>query len=205
VSDLLINGRPDDCRSLCYVALKSRHPALAAAFGAERHISTGATFRIKCGAPHLMREIRTSGSVRGGDGNVPTYSALKAAESAETVGKCRGSGQRRERAGKAQLGRLERRTQPLEKQRPEPSGEDPHGQKEPRPARDPSRLIKRKAAARDDAVQMRMVVQRRRPRCAARRPRRSRRRGGADRRRRGTGWHRRCACSGTRSPPPPAG
>jgi len=48
-------GRPDDFRSLCYVAVKSGHPALAAARGAERHISTGATLRIKCGAPHLMR------------------------------------------------------------------------------------------------------------------------------------------------------
>ena len=58
-------GRPDDFRSLCYVAVKSGHPALAAARGAERHISTGATLRIKCGAPHLMREIRTSGLMSG--------------------------------------------------------------------------------------------------------------------------------------------
>ena len=32
--------------------------------------------RIKRGAPHFMREICTSGSVMGGGGNVPTYSAL---------------------------------------------------------------------------------------------------------------------------------
>ena len=66
-------GRPDDFRSLCYVAVKSGHPALAAARGAERHISTGATLRIKCGAPHLMREIRSPGSVRGGRGNPVPY------------------------------------------------------------------------------------------------------------------------------------
>jgi len=39
-----------------YVAFKCRHPALAAAPDAQRHISAGATLRIKCGAPHLMRE-----------------------------------------------------------------------------------------------------------------------------------------------------
>jgi hypothetical protein len=47
VSDLLIDGRPDDCRSLCYVAFKTDYPALAAASGAERHISTGATLGIR--------------------------------------------------------------------------------------------------------------------------------------------------------------
>jgi len=67
-------GRPDDFRSLCYVAVKSGHPALAAARGAERHISTGATLRIKCGAPHLMREIRTSG-LMSGDGRRGTATA----------------------------------------------------------------------------------------------------------------------------------
>ena len=41
--------------------------ALAAAPNARRHISAGATLRIKCGAPHLMRESRTPGS----EGEVP--------------------------------------------------------------------------------------------------------------------------------------
>ena len=48
-------GRPDDFRSLCYVAVKSGHPALAAAHGAERHISTGATLRFR----FLTVEIRS--------------------------------------------------------------------------------------------------------------------------------------------------
>src|SRR5271157_1375610 len=41
--------------------------ALAAAPNARRHISAGATLRIKCGAPHLMRQSRTPGS----EGEVP--------------------------------------------------------------------------------------------------------------------------------------
>src|SRR5271165_5194338 len=60
-------GRPDDCRSLCYVAFKCRHPAVAAAPDARRHISADATLRTKCGAPHLVRESRTPGS----EGEVP--------------------------------------------------------------------------------------------------------------------------------------
>jgi hypothetical protein len=50
----------------CYVAFKNRFSAWAATLGAERHISTGATLRTKCGAPHFMREIRTSSSEGGG-------------------------------------------------------------------------------------------------------------------------------------------
>jgi hypothetical protein len=43
--DLLIDRRPD-C-SLYYVAFKSRYPAGETTFGAERHISTGATLSIQ--------------------------------------------------------------------------------------------------------------------------------------------------------------
>ena len=39
--------------------------ALVAAAGTERHIGGGATLRIKCGRPHLTREIRTSGLMSG--------------------------------------------------------------------------------------------------------------------------------------------
>jgi hypothetical protein len=34
-------------------------------FRGQRHITIGATLRIKCGAPHLMRASRTYGSARG--------------------------------------------------------------------------------------------------------------------------------------------
>ena len=37
-----------------------------------------------------MREICTSGSVRGGDGNIPTYSALHTAERFEEFPECIG-------------------------------------------------------------------------------------------------------------------
>ena len=66
-------GKPDDSRSLGYVAFKGRHSALAATFGAERHISTDATLRTKCGAPHLVRKSRTPGSVGEVSGNRHLY------------------------------------------------------------------------------------------------------------------------------------
>jgi hypothetical protein len=40
---------PTTVAQFCYVAFKSCHPALDAAFGAERHITTGATLRIMIG------------------------------------------------------------------------------------------------------------------------------------------------------------
>ena len=105
-----------------------------------------------------MREICTSGSVRGGDGDIPTYSAFDRAQGIETFGEGVGRGQGRECAGEVQLAGHERRLQPCEEQRSEPSGEDAHRQKEPRPARHPSSLIRRKATAWDNAVQMRVVT-----------------------------------------------
>jgi hypothetical protein len=62
-------------------------------------------------------------------------------------------------AGEVQLAGHERRLQPCEEQRTEPTGEDAHRQEEPRPARHPSSLVWREAAARDNAVQMRVVLQ----------------------------------------------
>src|SRR5271167_3380642 len=60
-------------RAFGYVAFKGRHSALAATFGVERHISTGATLRTKCGAPHLVRKSRTPGSVGEVPGNRHLY------------------------------------------------------------------------------------------------------------------------------------
>ena len=50
-----------------------------------------------------MREICTSGSVRGGGDNVPTYSAFDRAQCIETFDEDTGFGQGRERAGEAQF------------------------------------------------------------------------------------------------------
>ena len=78
-----------------------------------------------------MREICTSGSVRGGDGDIPTYSAFDRAQGIETFGEGVGLGQGRECAGETQLTGHERRLQPCEEQCSEPSGEDAHGRKTP--------------------------------------------------------------------------
>jgi hypothetical protein len=65
-SDLLIDGEgPISCPSLCYVAPENRSPAPCADLRGQRHITIGATLRIKCGAPHLMREICMSGLTSG--------------------------------------------------------------------------------------------------------------------------------------------
>ena len=106
-----------------------------------------------------MREICTSGSVRGGDGDIPTYSAFDRAQGIETFGEGVGRGQGRECAGETQLAGHERRLQSCEEQCSEPSREDAHRQEEPRSARHPSSLIRRKATAWDNAVQMRVVLQ----------------------------------------------
>ena len=55
-----------------------------------------------------MRETCSSGSVRGGGGNVPTYSALDAAQGIETPGEGIRFDQRRQGAGEAQIANCER-------------------------------------------------------------------------------------------------
>ncbi len=47
------------------MAFENLFAAQEATAGAERHINGAATLRIKCGRPHLMREICTSGSMSG--------------------------------------------------------------------------------------------------------------------------------------------
>src|SRR6516162_3483954 len=70
-----------------------------------------------------MREICTSGSVRGEDGNILTYSAFDRAQCIETLGEDIGFGQGCECAGEAQFTSGERRLQPCEEQLTEPPGE----------------------------------------------------------------------------------
>ena len=52
-------------------ARKAMSDGHGAAF--PRHITINATLRIKCGAPHFMREIRPYGSVRGARSNARPY------------------------------------------------------------------------------------------------------------------------------------
>src|SRR5208283_2076737 len=66
-----VDGIPARAVVIGYVAFKSGRLSPAAAPNAQRHISAGATLRIKCGAPHLVRQSRTPGSVRGAE--VPRF------------------------------------------------------------------------------------------------------------------------------------
>jgi hypothetical protein len=61
--------KSDHYRTACYVAFEIADLVRQATGSVERHINSGATLRIKCGAPHLMLELGTSGSV--GDGGQP--------------------------------------------------------------------------------------------------------------------------------------
>ena len=65
--------RSDQYGPITYVALENPFMAQTAAIEADRHINAYATLRIKCGAPHLMRESCTSGSVRGAPSNGCPY------------------------------------------------------------------------------------------------------------------------------------
>ena len=110
-----------------------------------------------------MRETCTSGSVRGGDGDIPTYSALGAAQRRE--GGVEGAlvGERREIAEEGEAsGRMQGR-EPFEKEAAEQAGEHAHGQEEAGLAGDPARTVRRQAAAGNDGVDVRMVGQRRAP------------------------------------------
>lgn len=85
---------------------------------------------------------------------------LDAPQTTQALGEGRRFGQRRQRAGEAQLATFEGCPQPFKEQSAEPPGEDSHRQEEPRSASDPPRLIRRQATAGDNAVQMGMVLQR---------------------------------------------
>jgi hypothetical protein len=58
---------PTTVAQFCYVAFKSCHPALDAAFGAQRHITTGATLRIRLSpASSSLRARQVGTAVRQG-------------------------------------------------------------------------------------------------------------------------------------------
>ena len=105
-----------------------------------------------------MREICTSGSVRGGGGDVPTYSAVDLGQRVDVGGEAGGSGQGGESAGEAELTIGEGGAQHLQEQVAEAVGEHADGQEEAGWTGDPARLIGRDAAAGDDTVQVRMVT-----------------------------------------------
>src|SRR5271166_6549085 len=110
-----------------------------------------------------MRETCTSGSVRGGDGNIPTYSAFGAAQRRERgvegalLGEGRDVAEEDEAAGRVQS------REPFEEEPAEETRQHPHGQEEAGLAGDPARTVRRQAAAGNDDVDVRMVGQRRAP------------------------------------------
>ena len=110
-----------------------------------------------------MRETCTSGSVRGGDGDIPTYSASLLSERREmakevaSLGEAGLGAEEDEFAGVAQL------DQPGHKQPTEERAQHPDRQEEGGARRYPSPPIERDAAARHDHVNMRMMRHRRAP------------------------------------------
>jgi len=106
-----------------------------------------------------MREIRTSGSVRGGGGNVPTYSAVDAARRPELLGKAPGVVQVDQGPPKDQLAGLERLVEAFQEQAAEQAGQHADRQEEAGPASHPALAIGRQPTAGDDAVQVRVVLQ----------------------------------------------
>src|SRR5271157_4736199 len=110
-----------------------------------------------------MREIRTSGSVRGGDGDIPTYSAFGSAQRRERgvegalLGEGRDVAEEDEAAGRVQS------REPFEEEPAEETRQHPHGQEEAGLAGDPARTVRRQAAAGNDDMDVRMVGQHRAP------------------------------------------
>ena len=105
-----------------------------------------------------MLEIGTSGTVRGGDGNIPTYSAIDLAQRPEIGLERSFVGEPAMIAEEVQATGVMRRGQHLQKQPAKQCRENLHGQKIVWAARDPRRSIGREAATRHDHVNMRVVA-----------------------------------------------
>ena len=110
-----------------------------------------------------MRETCKSGSVRGGDGDIPTYSALGAAQRRERGVEGAFLGERGEVAEEGQAAGLVERGEAFEKEPAEETRQHAHGQEEAGLAGDPARPVRRQAAAGRDDVDVGMVGERRAP------------------------------------------
>ena len=110
-----------------------------------------------------MRETCKSGSVRGGDGDIPTYSALGAAQRRERGVEGAFLGERGEVAEEGQAAGLVERGEAFEKEPAEETRQHAHGQEEAGLTGDPARRVRRQAAAGRDDVDVGMVGERRAP------------------------------------------
>ena len=110
-----------------------------------------------------MREIRTSGTVRGGDGDIPTYSAFGATQRRKRGVKGASCGERDEIAEEGEPTGLIQGCEPFEEEAAKQARQHAHGQEEAGLAGDPARSVRRQAAAGDDDVDMGMMGERRAP------------------------------------------
>ena len=107
-----------------------------------------------------MRKTCTSGSVRGGDGDIPTYSAVGAAQRRERgvegalLGAWGQIAEENESASRIQVGET------VEKEPAEQARQHAHRQEEVLLAGDPARAVRRQAAAGNDDVDVRVMSQR---------------------------------------------
>ena len=106
-----------------------------------------------------MREICTSGSVRGEGGNILTYSALCLAGGREVAPEGTAVAKPLKTAVEGQLLGVEGLFQRGKEQPTEQTSEHADGQKELGPAGDPTAAVGRKTATGDDAMQVWMVQQ----------------------------------------------
>ena len=110
-----------------------------------------------------MRETCTSGSVRGGDGDIPTYSASLLPERREMMQEGARVPQIGLAAEEGELAGFVQRDQSGQEQSTEKRAQHPHRQQERRTRRYPPPPVERDAAARHDHVDMRMMGHRRAP------------------------------------------
>ena len=101
--------------------------------------------------------------VRDGDGNVPIYSALGSAQRRKRGVESGSCGERGEIAEEGETAGLVQRLEAFEKKTAEQARQHAHGEEEAGPASDPTFAVQRKAAARNDHVEVRMMGERRAP------------------------------------------
>jgi hypothetical protein len=104
-----------------------------------------------------MREICTSGSVRGGGDDVPTYSAFGVPNRRQIAQECGGLMQVAVCGEEVQLASSEGLFQVVHESPPEHPRQHPYRQKETPPAGNPTFVVRRDATARNEKMNMRVV------------------------------------------------
>ena len=105
-----------------------------------------------------MREIRTSGSVRDGGGDVPIYSAFGVPNRRQIAQECGGLMQVAVRGEEVQLASSEGLFEVVQESAPEHPRQHPDRKEEPWSAGDPAFSIGCDATARNEKMNMRVVT-----------------------------------------------